>query len=83
MPLWHAHQICDVSVLYCTVHSRCVQTALNARTSPSGVRTTMPGLLPNLKIFPEFGFNSAALHATALAVSGSPLSGGIRYRETG
>ena len=50
MPLWQAHQSCDVSALNCTVQSRCVQTALNARTSPSAVRTTMPGLLPNLKI---------------------------------
>src|SRR5262249_35340845 len=83
VPLWHAHQSCDVSALNCTVQSRCEQTALNARTSPSGVRTTMPGLLPNLNTFPEFGFSSDALPADALSVSGSPLAGGIRYCETG
>ena len=83
MPLWHAHQSCDVSGLYCTVQSRCVQTALNARTSPSAVRTTMPGWLPNLKICPVLGLSAAALPALALAVAGSPLAGGIRNRETG
>src|SRR5690348_6756353 len=40
VPLWHAHQSCNVSVLNCTVQSRCVHTALNARRSPSAVRTT-------------------------------------------
>ena len=47
--------------MYCTVQSRWVQTALNARTSPSAVRTTMPGLLPNLKIFALLGRSAAAL----------------------
>ena len=35
VPLWHAHQICDVSALYCTVHCRCEHTAEKARNSPS------------------------------------------------
>src|SRR4029077_10473935 len=83
VPLWQAHQSCAVSVLNCTVQSRCVHTALNARMSPSAVRTTMPGRLPNLKIRPLFGLRAAALPALALAVGGSPLAGGIRNRETG
>src|SRR5262245_56463730 len=57
--------------------------APSARMSPSAVRTTMPGLLPNLKIFPELGFSSPARAAVADAVSGSPLGGGTRKRETG
>src|SRR5262249_61317836 len=80
---WQAHQIWEVSALNCTVQSRCVQTALNARTSPSGVRTTIPGLLPNLKIAPEFGLSATAFPATTLDVAGSPPTGGIRNRATG
>src|SRR6266487_147101 len=83
MPLWQAHQNRAVSLLNWTVQSRCVQTALNARTSPSAVRTTIPGLLPNLKIEAEFGLSAIARPATALAVAGSPLAGGTRNRETG
>src|SRR5581483_8463707 len=83
VPLWHAHQSCEVSVLNCTVQSRCVQTALNARISPSAVRTTIPGLLPNLKIAAELGFNAAAGPADADCVAGSPLAGGIKNCETG
>jgi len=48
------------------VQSRCEQTALNARISPSAVRTTMPGLLPNLKIAAEFGRSAPARPATTL-----------------
>src|SRR5919204_4549153 len=69
VPLWHAHQSCDVSLLNCTVQSRCVQTALNARMSPSAVLTTIPGLLPNLKIAAEFGLRAEAFPATTLVVA--------------
>src|SRR5262245_20157163 len=57
--------------------------ALNARTSPSAVRTRMPGLLPNLKMTPLFGLSADSLPAVTLAVAGSPPSGGTRYRATG
>ena len=73
----------EVSFLNWTVQSRCVHTALKARTSPSAVRTTMPGRLPNLKIFALFGRSADALPALALAVAGSPPAGGIRKRDTG
>ena len=49
-----AHRIWEVSALYCTVQSRCVQTAVNARNSLSGVRTKIAGLVPNGKTMPEF-----------------------------
>src|SRR6266849_5388137 len=52
-PLWQAHQICFVSSRYWTMHSRCVHTAENALNSPVAVWTRIPGLFPNLKIFPE------------------------------
>ena len=78
MPLWHAHQSCDVSALNCTVQSRCVHTALNARTSPSAVRTTMPGLAAELENHAGVRLQRRrALPATTLAVAGSPLAGGI------
>src|SRR5213596_1438732 len=83
MPLWQAHQSCEVSFLNCTVQSRCVQTALNARISPSAVRTTMPGLLPTLKMAAGLRRSAPAQPATTLCVAGSPLAGGIRKRETG
>ena len=38
MPLWHAHQSCEVSFLNCTVQSRCVQTPLNAAELEDGGR---------------------------------------------
>jgi hypothetical protein len=55
-----------------------VQIAEKARISPSGVRTTMPGLLPNLKMVPEFALIALAGPTTTLAVAGSPLGGGTR-----
>jgi hypothetical protein len=55
-----------------------VHTAENALNSPSGVRTSRPGLEPNLKVVPEFGGSWEAFAATALAVAGSPVLGGIR-----
>ena len=51
--------------------------------SPSTVRTTIPGRLPNLKMWALFGLSAAALPAPALAVAGSPLAGGIRNCDTG
>src|SRR5262245_48428822 len=78
VPLWHAHQSCEVSFLNCTVQSRCVQTALKARISPSAVRTTMPGLLPNLKMAAALRPSALTRPATAVCVAGSPLAGGTR-----
>src|SRR5687767_11831408 len=57
--------------------------ALKARSSPSPVRTTIAGLLPNLKMIPLFGLRAAARPATAAAAADSPLAGGTRKRATG
>jgi hypothetical protein len=46
------------------MQSRCVHTAENAFISPDSVRTTIPGLLPNLKIFPELTGTSFSFAAT-------------------
>src|SRR5262245_59139061 len=43
----------------------------------------MPGLLPNLKIAPEFERSAPARAATTLSVAGSPFAGGARKRPTG
>ena len=84
MPLWHAHQSCDVSALNCTVQSRCVQTALNARTSPSAVRTTMPGLLPNLKMRRGVRLERRGRAGDrAVASPARRSAGGTRNRATG
>src|SRR5512138_845748 len=42
VPLWQAHQSSFMSGRYCTVQSRCVQTAETALSSPDGVSTIMP-----------------------------------------
>ena len=74
--MWQAHQIWDVSALYCTVQSRCVHTALKALNSPSLVRTRMAGFEPNFSRAPELGLNSVTLPATTLSVMGSASVGG-------
>ena len=57
---------------------RVVHTALKACSSPSCVRISNPGRLPNLKSNPEFAFTCEAWAATTLCVTGSPLAGGMR-----
>ncbi len=84
VPLWQAHQSCEVSGLNCTVHSRCVHTALNARTSPSAVRTSDARTAAELENHRRVRLAARRLCRRAtLAVAGSPLAGGTRKRETG
>ncbi len=56
---------------------------LKARNSPSAVRISNPGRLPNRNRRPLFSGISASVAATTLATAGSPLSGGIKKRQTG
>jgi hypothetical protein len=66
------------------MHPRCVHAAENARSSPDAVRTMMPGRLPNLKIFAEFGASSSGANGSVTVdAADSALLGGTRYRATG
>ena len=78
LPLWHAHQMVPISFRYCTVQSRCVHVAENARISPSWVRTRMTGLFPKRTMLPLFLGMSASLPALTLLTSTSPCFGGLR-----
>ncbi len=82
-PLWQAHQMRCRSGRYCTVQSRCVQVAENARNSPAAVRMTMAGLDPKGTTRPEFGARAAALPPLTESVAASATSGGARYLAIG
>src|SRR6266498_4858826 len=57
--------------------------AVKARYSPDGVWIRIPGLLPNLKIFPSFGRSSDFLAATTLDAEDSITFGGFMKRKIG
>ena len=65
------------------MHSRWVQTADNAFNSPVCVRTMIPGLLPNLKIFPELIGTSLSFAATTELSVDSITCGGDMKRIMG
>src|SRR5687768_17680222 len=66
------------------MQSRCVQTAENAFISPESVRTRIPGLLPNLKIFPELTGSSFSFAAmTELSVDSIICGGDMKRNKIG
>ena len=61
-----------------------MHTALNARSSPAGVLMRIPGLLPNLKIWPVLAATSVVLKGRVTEFTADSAStGGIQYRTTG
>src|SRR3989304_424136 len=76
--------MCWRSSRYCTVHWRWVHTAVEACSSPAGVRTRIAGCLPNLNTRPVFDLISVGLTSSATVWAlDSSLRGGIRNRLTG
>ena len=65
------------------MHSRCVHTAENALNSPWAVWTRMPGLLPNLKIFPELTGTSLNFAAITEFSADSIIRGGCMNLKIG
>ena len=87
-PLWQPQKMSPRSARCWTVQSTWVQTALNARTSPSGVLTTRQGLPPKLNgaghLPSASGRSSFALNgATASRLPPPPVCAGLRNRATG
>ena len=65
------------------MHSRWVHTAEKALNSPVAVRTSIPGLFPNLKILPELMGISVSLAATTELSPDSIICGGDMNRKIG
>ena len=65
------------------MHDRCVQTAVNARSSPPASRTTIAGSAPKGTRRPLLGRSDEALPALTVSEVSSGTSGGLRNRRTG